>query len=33
LVARAKGYHLFPFRTQQLSPSAVMVLPHLVVGE
>jgi hypothetical protein len=33
LVAIAKGRHLFPFRTQQLSPSAAMVLPHLVVGE
>ena len=26
-VAIARGFHLFPFRTEKLSPSALMVLP------
>ena len=33
LVVKAEGIHLFPYRTQKLSPLAAMVLPHLVVGE
>jgi hypothetical protein len=33
LVTMAERPHLFPYRTQQLSSPAVMVLPHLVVGE
>jgi hypothetical protein len=32
LVIQAKGQHLFPFRTQQLSPSAPMILLSGKVG-
>ena len=28
-VAIARGFHLFPFRTEKLSPSALMVLPFV----
>ena len=33
LVVIAEGSHLFPFRTQKLSPLALMVLHILFVGE
>ena len=32
-VAMARGKHLFPFRTEQLSPSAPMVLGPSGLGE
>ena len=33
LVIMAEGSHLYPFRTQKLSPPAPMVLRILFVGE
>ena len=33
LVIMAEGSHLYPFRTQKLSPPAPMVLHILFVGE
>jgi hypothetical protein len=32
-VTMAAGIHLFPFRTEKLSPPAPMVLRGLLVGE